>query len=212
MPGSYVDTIAPGGRPPVEPSEFGGGGGGRPEGRQRRAAMTGILFLFAAIIMVFAAFTSAMVVRRGLGDDWQSLELPPILWANTAVLLASSVLVELARRALKSGRRPAFNGYWTAGTALGLLFLGGQMLAWRQLQSAGVYLATNPSSSFFYLLTVMHALHLAGGIVALLYIDVQALLLRLGPSKRTAVDVSGLYWHFLGGLWLYLILLFKIWG
>ena len=168
--------------------------------------------MFAGIIMLFAAFTSSMVVRRGLSDDWTTLPLPGILWWITAVLIASSIALELARRCLRQGARQSFNRYWLAGTLLGFLFLAGQYMAWRQLQATGIYLATNPSSSFFYLLTVVHAIHLGGGIVALLYIDLKALRLELGPGKRTAVDVSALYWHFLDGLWIYLLLLFRIWG
>ena len=82
----------------------------------------------------------------------------------------------------------------------------------RQLQAAGVYVSSSPGSSFFYLLTVAHAVHVLGGVAALLYIEAQALLLQLGPAKRTVVEVCRLYWHFLAGLWVYLILVLKIWG
>lgn len=170
------------------------------------------MVLLAASVMLIAAFTSAFVVRRGLSDDWVTMPLPRILWVNTAVLLASSVALELARRALKSGRRTAFNRFWTAGTVLGLVFLAGQYAAWQQLYRAGIYIATNPSSSFFFLLTCVHAVHLIGGIGALGYVNIQALRLRLGPGKRTAVDVCAVFWHFLDGMWVYLLLLFLIWG
>jgi cytochrome c oxidase subunit 3 len=181
-------------------------------GMQRRATFTGVYVLLAAVTMIFAAFTSAMVVRRGLAGDWVSVRLPGVLWANTVVLLASSAALEAARRGLRRGDRTAFNRYWSGATALGFLFLGGQYLAWRQLAAAGVYLATNPASSFFYLLTAAHALHVLGGLAALGYIEVKALRLQMGPGKRTAADVSALYWHFLDGLWIYLLLLFRIWG
>jgi cytochrome c oxidase subunit 3 len=92
------------------------------------------------------------------------------------------------------------------------MFLCGQALAWRQLHHLGFYVATNPSSSFFYVLTAMHGLHLVGGAAALVYVDVQALGLRLGPGKRTAADISALFWHFLDGLWLYLMVLLYVWG
>ena len=174
--------------------------------------MTGLMVLLAATTMAFAAFTSAFVVRRGISNDWVALPLPRIVWANTAVLLGSSLLLELARRSLKSGRRTGFNRYWTAGTALGALFLLGQAFAWRQLNAAGIFVATNPSSSFFYLLTAAHGVHILGGLTALAYVDVQALRLRLGPGKRTAVDVSAVFWHFVDGLWLYLMALFLVWG
>ncbi len=190
------------------------GWGGDP-GKQRRASITGVYVLFAAITMLFAAFTSAMVVRRGLGDDWTGFPLPGILWVSTAFILLSSVALELAQRALihsaKDGRQQ-FARLWSLGTLLGLLFLGSQYMAWRQLQAAGVYVSSSPGSSFFYLLTVAHAVHVLGGVAALLYIEAQALLLQLGPAKRTAVEVCRLYWHFLAGLWVYLILVLKIWG
>jgi cytochrome c oxidase subunit 3 len=186
--------------------------GGRGGGSHRRASLTGVYVLIAGITMLFAAFTSAMVVRRGLGGDWIELSLPRVAWWNAVVLVASSAAVEIARRALHRGERTRFNRYWSAATALGLVFLAGQFAAWAQLRAAGLYVSTNPSSAFFYVLTVAHALHVAGGIGALAYIDVQALRLRLGPGKRTGVDVSAIYWHFLDGLWLYVLLLFRFWG
>src|SRR5205814_1827080 len=135
-----------------------------------------------------------------------------ILFLNTAILLLSSAAIEMARRALKAGARSRFNIWWTAATALGFLFLAGQTLAWVQLKNAGVFVATNPSSSFFYVLTAAHAFHLLGGVSALAYVDVQALRLSLGPAKRTAIDISAIFWHFLDGIWLYLMVLFYVWG
>lgn len=213
MPGSSTTDIIGGQGAPPSSRDF-GGGGGDPGGRgsSRRASITGLLVLLAASVMMFAAFTSAFFVRRGLSNDWVDTPLPRILWLNTAVLLASSCAIELARRALRSGRRSAFNRYWTLATVLGALFLGGQYMAWRQLNEAGIYLASNPSSSFFFLLTCVHAVHLVGGMTALGYIDVQAMLLRLGPGKRTAVDVSAYFWHFLDAIWIYLMALFFFWG
>lgn len=174
--------------------------------------MTGLLVLLAATTMAFAAFTSAFVVRRGMSNDWVAFPLPRILWLNTAFLIASSTMLEVARRALKSGRRTEFNRYWTIGTVLGIFFLLGQGLAWRELSKAGIFVATNPSSSFFYLLTAAHGLHIVGGLTALVYVDVEALSLKLGPGKRTAVDVSAVFWHFVDGLWIYLMVLFLVWG
>jgi len=212
MAGSLTTEIVHG--PPPPPTRNFGGGDGEPGGRgaHRRASMTGLLVLLAASVMLFAAFTSAFFVRRGMSNDWVDTPLPDILWINTAILVASSFAIELARRTLRSGKRAAFDRYWTAATILGVLFLGGQYLAWRQLNAAGFYLATNPSSSFFFLLTCTHAVHLLGGISALGYIEVQALLLRLGPGKRTAIDVSAYFWHFLDAIWIYLMALFFFWG
>src|SRR5664279_6130831 len=151
MSGSITRDVMQGPPPPPVEGGWGGDGGGGFEGRGafRRASFTGLFVMLAASTMLFAAFTSAMVVRRGLSDDWASMAKPPILLINTAILLASSLALELARRALKSGARTRFNGWWTAGTTLGMLFLAGQAVAWNQLNAAGVFVSTNPSSSFF---------------------------------------------------------------
>jgi len=202
-------------RPPGPPADGGWGGGGNGQdgrGSSRRASFTGLYVLLAASTMVFAALTSALVVRRGLSDDWVSMPKPGILWINTAVLLASSVALDMARRALRAGARNRFNGWWTTGTALGMAFLCGQVIAWQELNDAGVFIANNPSNSFFYVFTFVHAFHLVGGVGALFYVDVQALRLSLGPGKRTAIDVSAIFWHFLDALWLYLMVLFYVWG
>src|SRR5579871_5405116 len=211
MPSSITSDII---KPPAPPIGGGFGGGGGPAGRgsSRRASMTGLMVLLAATTMAFAAFTSAFVVRRGMSNDWVAFPMPRIVWLNSGVLILSSILLEFARRALKSGHRDAFNRYWTAATLMGCAFLFGQALAWRSLQASGIFVASNPSSSFFYLLTAAHGLHIIGGLSALAYVDVQALRLRLGPGKRTAVDVSALFWHFVDGLWIYLMILFLVWG
>jgi cytochrome c oxidase subunit 3 len=211
MPGSAThDTIQGPPPPPIDRGWGDGSGDGR--GADRRASFTGLLVLLGATTMVFAAFTIAFVARRGLSDDWVALRKPPILWLNTAVLLASSVVLDLSRRALKAGNRSRFNLWWSAGTGLGILFLAGQAVVWYQLRQAGVFVATNPSSSFFYVLTGAHAFHLLGGVGALVYVDIQAWRLRLGPAKRTTIDIAAVFWHFLDGLWLYLMVLFYVWG
>ena len=200
-------------RPPAPPGGGWDGDGGRSDwGASRRASFTGLLVLVAATTMVFAALTSAYVIRRGISGDWSATPLPPVVWANTAVLLVSSALLEAARACLRAGRRTAFNAWWTAATAAGVLFLLGQGVVWRELREAGYYLAGNPSSSFFYLLTAAHAIHLLGGIAALVYVVVRALGFALGPARRTAADISALFWHFLNGVWIYLLLLFSFYS
>jgi cytochrome c oxidase subunit 3 len=164
-------------------------------------------FGMAAVVMLFAAFTSAMVVRQGLSTDWVSFPLPRILGLSTAILLASSLTLELSRRSLQAGSGESFARWLYVTTLLGLMFLGSQLAAWRELASRGVYLVTNPSSSFFYLLTAAHGVHLLGGVVALLYLVVRAGRIALNPRRATAVDVTAIYWHFMDGLWLYILLL-----
>ena len=143
------------------------------------------------------ALTSAFVVRQGLGEDWTRIPMPRILLWNTAVLLASSIALESARKTRE--------GKWlTVTLALGLLFLAGQMVGWRQLFGLGVYLSTNPHSSFFYVLTGVHALHLAGGLLSLAWVR----LMREGDRRRARwLDSTALYWHGMDILWIYLLLL-----
>src|SRR5438874_10011541 len=108
-----TDIWKSGGEPPPG-GGFDGGSGGR--GASRRASLTGLMVLLAAVVMFFAALTSAFIVRRGLSSDWEHTAMPRILFLSTTVLLASSAILELARRALKAGQRERFNRLWTAGS------------------------------------------------------------------------------------------------
>jgi cytochrome c oxidase subunit 3 len=159
--------------------------------------------------MFFMALASSYIVRKGLGNDWQRAPLPPVLWFNTAVLLASSVTIMVARRKLEKGEREEFRSWWWVTTGLGLLFLAGQIVAWRQLAARGMLLATNPSSSFFYLLTAAHGLHLAGGILFLFYVAFRAWK-RSRISQVTAAELASIYWHFMDGLWIFLLVLLTV--
>jgi cytochrome c oxidase subunit 3 len=173
-------------------------------------ASTGIWVVVYAISMMFAALTSAMVVRKGSSLDWQSFTLPSILYLNTALLLSSSVTLEIARRRVASfmggvairGESPARWLYITL--VVGVLFVIGQYVGWARLRAEGLYLSTNPSSSFFYLFTVTHVLHVFGGLAGLLYV-----IRKLGKSelRRSTLDAVSRYWHFVDLLWVYLLLL-----
>ena len=151
-------------------------------------------------------------MRRDIASHWVSLHKPRILFLNTVILVASSLALEHGRHKLHSGSRTLFNRWWTIGTALGLLFLLGQAVAWQQLREAGMYVAYSPSAAFFYIMTAAHALHLVGGLTALIYVDVQALRFSLGPAKRTAIDCSAIFWHFLDVIWMCLMVVLYVWG
>jgi cytochrome c oxidase subunit 3 len=203
-----------GGIPPIANEPFGwdgdgGEGGGNPEerGASRQTSMVGLVVMMCASVMTFAALASALIVRRGLGTDWHKMPLPWILWPNTGVLLLSSIVLDTARRLLRRGRRVLFNWLWCAGTLLGLTFLAGQSAAWSELHTTGQFLAKNPANGFFYVLTWTHAAHAVAGLIALLYVAAMALRFRLGPSKRTVVDVSTMFWHFLDVLWIFIMLM-----
>jgi cytochrome c oxidase subunit III len=176
-------------------------------------AQTGVWVGIAAITMSFAAYSSALIVRQGANPDWVHFTLPPILFFNTLVVLASSATLYMARGRSRAAADRAGSGAavvnaphltWLYVTiSLGFLFLAGQILAWRNLAGQGVTLASSPSSSFFYLLTAMHGLHLLGGLTGLLYV---AYRVRRSSAERaeSAYKAASLYWHFMTVLWLYL--------
>ena len=213
MPGAAItddrDILNAGGGPPADRGGTGGGDWRREPGafgRERRMYLTGVSVALAAVLMFFMALASSYIVRKGTGTDWQPIDMPAILWLNTAVLAVSSMTIEVARRKLALAGVAEFRNWWAITTALGMLFLGGQVVAWRVLAEQGLFLATNPSSSFFYVLTASHGAHLLIGLFALLYVA-----LRAGQSawRRRAIAAEGvaIYWHFLDGLWVFLILL-----
>jgi cytochrome c oxidase subunit III len=168
-------------------------------------ASTGIWVIIAAISMSFLALTSALIVRKGGALDWQHFTLPSILYFNTMLLLASSVTLQVARHRFVANdaiQQPARWFYVTL--SLGLLFVAGQYIAWRELRAEGLYLATNPSSSFFYLFTAAHALHLLGGLLGLTRVIYK---LKHFVLRRSTLDATARYWHFMDFLWVYLLLL-----
>jgi cytochrome c oxidase subunit 3 len=194
----------------------GGGGGDRndPQFRDDRGRL-GMWVGLASILMLFTALTSAYIVRAGLSDDWRPLQVPGFLWLSTALILMSSVTFQLSYRSIKRFEVKAYTRWVTVTGFLGLGFLTTQLLAWRQLVAQGVYLASNPHSSFFFVLTGVHGLHLLGGILGLCYLLFRTwnkLGSRDAVAKRQkAAGVIKLYWHFMDGLWVYLFLLLFLW-
>jgi cytochrome c oxidase subunit III len=199
--------------------------------RLRRARL-GLVVGLTGIAMIFISFTSAYVVRQGLPTldprtntllhDWFPVPLPRLLLLNTVVLLISSVTMELARRQAARKALAQFASVpgvsvdakeeisWLALTVvLGLSFLTGQWMAWRELAANGFYVGSSPSSSFVYLLTGMHGVHLFGGVVALLSAGVASMLRRSADSQSIVVDVTGWYWHFMALLWVYILCLLE---
>ena len=121
----------------------------------------------ASVVMLFTSLTSAYIVRSGTINDWIPLAVPRVMYGSTALLLLSSVSIELARRKLKHGFVESYSRYLLLTGFLGIAFLISQFFAWRQLAQQGIYLQSNPHSSFFYLLTGAHGVHIAGGLLAL---------------------------------------------
>ena len=233
-PSTRIDDI---GHKPPAPPERGGGDDGRggdiPDyGARLRRARLGLICGLATVGMVFISLTSAYIFRRGLPTfdgtvneyvrDWGKVDLPWLLLGiNTVILLVSSVTMEFARRkaAMRAALAPveSIPGVslgeersfpWLGITVLlGLAFLSGQWLAWGEMHNRGFFVSTNPSSSFAFLLTIAHAIHLGGGIIALLWAASSSLLKRPLEARRIAVDITAWYWHFMALLWIYVFAL-----
>src|SRR5512141_150177 len=229
IPGTPVDDI--GNKPPLPP-ETGGGDDGRGGDVPDYGARLGLICAIATVCMVFISLTSAYVVRQGLPTfdgtsntyvrDWGRVDLPWLLLGiNTFILLLSSVSMEIARR--RAARAAALAPVksipgislgdekdfpWLGVTVLlGFAFLAGQFLAWSEMHTRGFYVNTNPSSSFAFLLTIAHAVHLGGGVIALLWAGSSWLLKRPVEARRIAVDITAWYWHFMAVLWIYIFAL-----
>lgn len=221
-------------QPPEEGRGWGDGGSDSSPnfGDRLRRARLGLAIALVPILTMFIAFTAIYVLRRNFArnpDDnllvrpeWISLNLPVgLLMMNTFLLLSSSLSVELARRQMKRravlapvARIPGVSlgqeSYfpWLGVTiVLGMTFLAGQWMAWRELAARGFYLATSPSSSLFYVLTAAHGLHLMGGLSVLLYAALAAVRRKSIEVRRIVVDVTALYWHFMLLLWIYIFAL-----
>jgi cytochrome c oxidase subunit III len=197
--------------PPAIPPDYGGDGDfGDPNSSfPLSKGQIGTWILLTAIIMLFAGLSSAYIVLRGV-PSWQNIELPSLLWPNTAILLLSSLAIEFSKRALRRNDVQSMKRWLTVGGLLGSAFLVGQLAAWRQLVNAGVYLPSTLQSSFFYILTGLHGLHLMGGIVALGIVFVMALKDRLSAFRCEPLKLCATYWHVMDGLWIYLFLLLSL--
>jgi cytochrome c oxidase subunit 3 len=202
--------------------DIGGGGGKNPppggddgdeSGKRRGPQMpssrryaTAIVIAIVSIVMFFMAMASAYIYLRANSNRWVPLHLPWIIWVNTAILLLSSGAMELARQRLALADVRSFRKLWLAATTLGILFLTGQLVGWRQFVLAGFYVSTNQASSFFYIFTGLHGVHLLGGICALLYVSFRKFE-RARVSRSVAAEVASYYWHFMDGLWVFLLAL-----
>lgn len=234
-PTTPVDHAGHGQEPPIPPTgggDEGRGGNGPDYGARLRRARLGLICGIATVCMVFISLTSAYVVRQGLPTfddtsnsyvhDWGQVQMPwGLLLINTAVLLLSSITMEFARRhaarqaalapvtsipGISLGDEKSFP--WLGITVvLGFGFLSGQWLAWGEMHARGFFMNTNPSSSFAFLLTITHAVHLVGGMIALLWAATASVRHKTPEERRIVVDVAAWYWHFMLVLWIYIFAL-----
>jgi len=162
------------------------------------------LWLFiATIVMLFAALTSAFIVRRGEGN-WMEFNLPTSFMYNTLILVVSSVTIQLAYMAAKKDLLVKAKMLLVATFLLGIAFLIGQYLSWGDLVKQDVYFVGNPSGSFVYVFTGLHGFHIVSSLLFVLVVIIKAFLYKVHSKRLTTISMCNTYWHFLGGLWLYL--------
>jgi cytochrome c oxidase subunit 3 len=199
------EQLKDGGTGGAPPRPDGDGGDDESRGAAGDSRRFGLWLFLGSLTMLFVGFSSAYVVRRA-SADWAPLEAPRILWLNGAVLLASTAALEIARRRLRAWDVAGTQGWLALTGVLGGLFLAGQLMAWRTLARLGVYLASNPHSSFFYVLSGLHALHLAAGLIWFAVVMWKVRRLAYTPGGD-GLGLFATYWHFLTALWVYLFVL-----
>ncbi len=167
----------------------------------------------ASMMMMFFAFTSAYIVRQAAGN-WLEFRLPDIFFYNTIVILLSSITLHTSYLAFRRGHARFYRGFMVATLILGLTFLVLQYQGWLALQDIGIGLTTNPSGSFVYVISGVHAAHLLGGIGALIIALIHAfwLKLRVNPVRKLRFELTLTFWHFVDFLWVYLLVFFVLQG
>lgn len=164
------------------------------------------LWLFiVTVVMIFAAFTSAHIVRQADGD-WLIYDIPSMLWYTSGIILLSSVFMQWAYIAAKKDKLEQVKIALTITTALGIVFLFGQLKAWDQLVDAGVFFVGNPAGSFMYIFTGIHGVHLISGVIYLIYMLISSFRYKVHSKNMLNMEMSATWWHFLGGLWIYLFI------
>lgn len=164
-----------------------------------------------SIILMFGSFTSAYIVRRSAGN-WLEFKLPDIFFFNTAVIIASSVTLQYAYQSFRKGNEKLYKALLITTFVLGIAFVVFQYKGWEALNAIGATFTANPSSSFIYVISGLHAAHVLGGIAALLVALTHAYVLPFRPTlrRRQRFELVVHYWHFVDALWVYLIMFFML--
>jgi len=165
----------------------------------------------ASILMMFSAFTSAYIVRQAAGN-WLEFQLPSLFFVSTGIILLSSFTLHFSYRSFLKGKEQLYKGLLLTSFGLGLLFIAMQYQGWLSMMEMGVPLKTNPSGDFIYVISGVHAAHVIGGITALVIAILHAFSLKfkVTPARKLRFELTFIYWHFVGFLWLYLIVFFSI--
>ena len=196
------------------PKGNGAGGGGKD--RQRRlspaAYRVTMWVVLAAIVMMFAALSSAYIILSA-DTERSRVAMPRMFFLSTGIIALSSFTIEAAKRSLKRENETRYRGWSIVTLVLGLIFLTAQVMGWRELRAQGIYFASHPHRTFFYLFTGVHGVHLFGGIAGLSYLVIRTR--RKGRQSQivptaTSAGLMSLYWHTMDGLWIWLFLLLLI--
>jgi cytochrome c oxidase subunit 3 len=164
------------------------------------------LWLFlVTVLMIFAALTSAYIVRQAEGN-WLEYELPEIFWVTSGIVLLSSVSMQVAYFAAKRDNFIGLRIGMVLTVLLGFAFLVGQWYSWVALVDREVFFVGNPAGSFLYVFTGLHALHLISGVIFLIIVLISTFRYKVHSQALNTLEMATTYWHFLGGLWLYLFL------
>jgi cytochrome c oxidase subunit III len=174
-------------------------------------AKVGLGVLLAVIGSFFALFISAYAMRMQL-PDWRTMPIPPVLWLNTAMLVASSLALHGAKVAAHRGEAGELKFSLIAAGVSALAFLSGQLVAWQQLSHEGYGLTINPANDFFYILTGAHGLHVLGGLVALVRTSEKAWHPNPADRLSLSIELCAAYWHFLLFVWLVLLSIWTGWA
>jgi cytochrome c oxidase subunit 3 len=165
----------------------------------------GMWLFLASVAMLFMSLTSAYIVRQAEGN-WVYFELPTLFYITSVIIVISSITLQLAFSAARKDKTALVKPLLLVTTILGVFFLIGQFYGWKQLVASSIYLVGNPSGSFLYVLTGLHAVHIVSAIVFLLIVCVAAYRGKIGSKNMAQMEMCTTYWHFLGGLWLYLFI------
>ena len=166
----------------------------------------------ASILMMFAGFTSAYIVKRN-DSNWLQFSLPPVFWFSTFVILLSSLTIYLAGVSFKARNMVRYQVLITVTALLGVLFVILQALGFSYLEKHGVKLigsGSNPSGSFLGVITGVHMLHVIGGVIVLIVMFLRAFNKRIKNYSTVPIDVASTYWHFVDAIWIYLFIFFNI--
>ncbi|SDX79230.1 cytochrome c oxidase subunit 3 [Flavobacterium degerlachei] len=180
---------------------------GEHKARTARSYKLILLFAMVSMIMMFAGLTSAFVVSKSRVDWLKDFELPSAFYYSTLVILGCSVTFHLAKKAIQKDNKSATTTFLLATLALGILFVVLQFVGFGQIVENGYYFTGTESSittTFLYIVTVVHLIHLAGGLISLLIIIYNHFKQKYNSTQTLGIELGAMYWHFLDFLWLYL--------